>query len=58
MPMSHVITFLQGYLAQHWAVLRHAQFKDPAYGVLALMEKWRPTDSVPARNGRPRDGEL
>lgn len=40
-PMKHVVEYLQDYLSQHWSVLRHAQFKDPAYGVLALIEKWR-----------------
>ena len=39
-PMKHVVEYLQDYLSEHWSVLRHAQFKDPAYGVLALMEKW------------------
>jgi hypothetical protein len=38
--MKHVVEYLQDYLSQHWTVLRHAQFKDPAYGVLALIEKW------------------
>lgn len=39
-PMAHVVEFLQDHLRDHWSVLRHAQFKDPAYGVLALIEKW------------------
>jgi hypothetical protein len=39
-PMKHVVEYLQDYLSQHWSVLRHAQFSDPAYGVLALIEKW------------------
>lgn len=39
--MCHVIQFLQDYLRRHWEVLRHAQFKDPAFGFLATLEKAR-----------------
>ncbi len=38
--MRHVVRFLQQYLREHWDVLRHAQIRDPAFGVLALLEKW------------------
>ena len=38
--MRHVVQFLQQYLRDHWDVLRHAQIKDAALGVLALIEKW------------------
>lgn len=38
--MRHVVTFLRTYLKSHWSVLRHAQIRDPALGVLALIEKW------------------
>ena len=38
--MRHVVLFLRDYLREHWAVLRHAQIRDPALGVLALIEKW------------------
>ena len=38
--MQHVVQFLQQYLREHWDVLRHAQMRDPAFGVLALIEKW------------------
>jgi hypothetical protein len=34
------VQFLQGYLREHWAVLRHAQIRDPAFGLLTLIEKW------------------
>lgn len=37
--LKHVVSFLQDYLRQHWDVLRHAQFKDPAFGFLMTMEK-------------------
>jgi len=39
-PMGHVTTFLRRYLREHWDVVRHTQVKDPALGVLALLEKW------------------
>lgn len=32
--------FFQRYLREHWDVRRHAQIRDPAVGVLALIEKW------------------
>ena len=37
--LDHVIRFLQSYLRDHWELLRHAQFKDPALGFLATIEK-------------------
>ena len=39
-PMAHVVTFLRGYLREHWGVLKHAQIKDPTIGILALLEKF------------------
>ena len=48
-PMRHVVQFLQRYLRTHWNVLRHAQIRDPAFGVLALIEKW----GVDAARGAP-----
>jgi hypothetical protein len=39
--MRHVVEFLQEYLREHWEVLRHTQIRDTAFGVLALIEKWR-----------------
>jgi hypothetical protein len=47
-PMRHVVLFLRGYLREHWAVLRHAQIRDPVLGMLALIEKW----GVDAPGGR------
>jgi hypothetical protein len=38
--MKHVVLFLRGYIREHWAILRHAQIRDPALGMLALSEKW------------------
>lgn len=48
--LGHVLTFLQGYVRKHWNVLRHLQFKDPAFGFLMTMEKAR-------RGGAGRRGE-
>lgn len=59
-PMSHVVEFLQAYLRQHWSVLRRTQIREPALGVLALMEKWRvgsTNKSAPVPRRRP-DGSL
>lgn len=39
--LGHIVQFIQNYLRQHWEVLRHAQFKDPALGYLMLLEKTR-----------------
>ena len=41
MSMRHVVEFLQQYLREHWDVLRHTQIRDTAFGVLALIEKWK-----------------
>ena len=48
--LGHVLQFLQGYVRKHWNVLRHLQFKDPAFGFLMTMEKAR-------RGGAGRRGE-
>ena len=50
-PLGHVVEFLRDHLRRHWAVLRHAQLKDPAFGFLAALEKatWRPATD----GGRP-----
>lgn len=37
--LGHVLTFLQAYVRKHWAMLRHLQFKDPAFGFLMTLEK-------------------
>ncbi|HSP33787.1 MAG TPA: hypothetical protein VLU46_05665, partial [Thermoanaerobaculia bacterium] len=48
--LGHVLTFLQRYVRKHWHLLRHLQFKDPAFGFLMTMEKAR-------RGGAGRRGE-
>ena len=48
--LGHVLAYLQSYVRRHWQVLRHLQFKDPAFGFLMTMEKAR-------RGGAGRRGE-
>ncbi len=48
--LGHVLQFLQGYVRKHWNMLRHLQFKDPAFGFLMTLEKAR-------RGGAGRRGE-
>lgn len=40
-PLGHVLEYLQGYIRDHWPVLRHAHFKDSAFAFLVLQEKAR-----------------
>ncbi len=44
--LGHVVTFLQAYLQRHWEVLRHAQFKDPAFGFLMTLRKAMQTEDA------------
>lgn len=39
--LGHVLEFLQEYVHEHWDMLRHCQFKDPAFGFLMTLEKAR-----------------
>jgi len=48
--LGHVLTYLQSYVHRHWHMLRHLQFKDPAFGFLMTLEKAR-------RGGAGRRGE-
>jgi hypothetical protein len=48
--LGHVLQFLQQYVRKHWQMLRHLQFKDPAFGFLMTLEKAR-------RGGAGRRGE-
>lgn len=48
--LGHVLNFLQAYVRKHWRMLRHLQFKDPAFGFLMTLEKAR-------RGGAGRRGE-
>ncbi len=48
--LGHVLAYLQAYVRKHWHMLRHLQFKDPAFGFLMTLEKAR-------RGGAGRRGE-
>lgn len=48
--LGHVLEYLQRYVRKHWSMLRHLQFKDPAFGFLMTLEKAR-------RGGAGRRGE-
>ena len=37
--LGHVIEYLQNYLRNNWSILKHAQFKHPAFGLMVTMEK-------------------
>ncbi len=37
--LEHVVTYLKEYVADNWDVLRHAEFKDPAFGFLVTLFK-------------------
>jgi len=39
LTLGHVLSFLRSYLDVYWDVLRHAHFKDPAFGFLMTLEK-------------------
>ncbi len=41
LTLGHIISFIEGYIEQHWEVLRHAQFKHQALGLFMVMEKAR-----------------
>lgn len=46
--LGHVLAYLEGYIRDHWDVLRHVQIKDPALGYLTTREK-----AVRGVGGRP-----
>ena len=37
--LGQIVKFLRQYLRDHWEVLRHAEYKDPALGFLVMLEK-------------------
>ncbi|MDV3294815.1 MAG: hypothetical protein LOY01_03225 [Brachybacterium paraconglomeratum] len=41
--LAHVVEFLTAYVRREWDVLRHTDSKDPALGMLMLLEKARRT---------------
>jgi hypothetical protein len=44
--LGHVVRFLQEYLRGNWEVLRHAEFKDPVFGFIVMLEKALRVDEV------------
>lgn len=56
-PLAHVVDFLRTYLRDHWAVLRHAQFKDPTLGLLMTLEKADGGSTRGARDAHGRELE-
>jgi hypothetical protein len=39
--LGHVAKFLREYIEKHWDIVRNADFKDPTFGFLVLLEKAR-----------------
>lgn len=54
--LGHVLAFLRSYLADHWEILHHAHFKDPALSFLVAAEKAARGAADPDSRGRGRGG--
>lgn len=39
--LGDILDFLQGYIRANWALVKNAQFKDPAFNLLTVIEKAR-----------------
>jgi hypothetical protein len=39
--LGHIVEFIENYLREHWEVLRHSEFSNPAIGFFMLREKVR-----------------
>lgn len=37
--LGHIERFLHDYISEHWEVFHQAQFKDPVFGFLVMLEK-------------------
>jgi hypothetical protein len=37
--LGHIVKFLRDYIRRYWDILHHADFKDPAFSLLVLLEK-------------------
>lgn len=51
--MGHIVDFLEQYIGEYWQVLRHSQFKDPAFGFLVTLEKARRGNTAEHDGGDP-----
>jgi hypothetical protein len=64
--LGHVARFLREYIEEYWQIVRNADFKDPSFGFLVLLEKARhgleamapvsPTTSVARKISKARRG--
>jgi hypothetical protein len=45
--LGHVAKFLRQYIDEYWEIVRNADFKDPTFGFLVLLEKARHGLAVP-----------
>lgn len=52
--LQDVVDFLQAYIRRHWAVIRHADSKDPAFALLMLLEKARERSRMDRQLLQPR----
>jgi hypothetical protein len=37
--LGHIQRFLTEYIREHWDLIRASEFKDPAFGLLVVLEK-------------------
>lgn len=37
--LGHIHRFLTTYMREHWGFIRASEFKDPAFGLLVVLEK-------------------
>jgi hypothetical protein len=51
--LGDVIEAIQTYLRQHWDVIRHAHFKDPALSLLMTLEKAAAAKDAPVESKEP-----
>ncbi len=49
LSLAHVSAFIREFFEDHWEALRHAQFKQPALGLLLVLEKARRGGIQPTR---------
>jgi hypothetical protein len=54
MTLGHIVKFIRAYLREHWEVLRHAQFSDPGFDMLMLLEKLNIDTHRPSRKDHRR----
>ena len=50
--LGQVIDYLNRFIGFHWDVLHHAQFKDPGFGLLMMLEKARRAQKTDRKSTR------